>query len=43
MLKAIKNLFAEPEYVEWKEYKKQIDFLDVLHWQQSVRKRNLHL
>ncbi len=40
MLRAIKNMFREQPYLEWQDYKKRIDFLDVFHWQQRVRKRN---
>ena len=28
-------------YMEWDDYKKKIDFLDVFWWQQGVRRRNL--
>ena len=41
MLKTIKNHFKEPEYVEWQEYKKRMDFLELMQWQQSVRNRNV--
>jgi hypothetical protein len=34
-------LFNKTKYMEWDDYKKKIDFLDVFWWQQSVRKKNL--
>ena len=29
------------KYLEWEDYKTKIDFLDIFHWQQSVRKENI--
>lgn len=39
MLKLFKK---KKDYMQWNEYKKRIDFLGLFHWQQSVRKRNVH-
>jgi hypothetical protein len=33
--------FNKTSYIEWNDYKKKIDILDLFWWQQSVRKRNL--
>lgn len=29
------------QFQDWDKYKAKIDFLDVFHWQQSVRRENL--
>ncbi len=30
-------------YMEWGEYKRKVDFIDLFYWQQSVRKENLRI
>tara|TARA_R100000789_G_C2916496_1_gene124958 strand:+ start:256 stop:462 length:207 start_codon:yes stop_codon:yes gene_type:complete len=35
------NRIFNPTYLSWQKYKNKIDFLEVLNWQQDVRKRNL--
>jgi len=34
-------MFFKKNYLEWKEYKSHIDFIDIFFWQQSVRRANL--
>jgi len=34
-------IFRKTEFMEWKAYKNKIDFLDLFHFQQSVRRSNL--
>lgn len=33
--------FKKTTYLEWDNYKKKVDFLDLFYWQQSVRKKNV--
>lgn len=28
-------------FLEWKDYKEKVDFLDIFYWQQKVRKENI--
>jgi hypothetical protein len=34
-------LFFKKNFIEWKDYKKKIDFIENFYWQQSVRKESL--
>jgi len=34
-------MFFRKKYMEWKEYKSNIDFLDIYNWQQKVRRDNI--
>ncbi|HJO01711.1 MAG: hypothetical protein QF655_00370 [Candidatus Woesearchaeota archaeon] len=34
------NIFKR-NFMEWKDYKKKIDFLENFYWQQSVRKQSI--
>jgi len=44
MLKRLRRLLGiKSKFVEWDTYKRHIDFLDMLHWQQSVRKHNVEI
>lgn len=33
--------WKKTKYMEWKDYKAKIDFLDIFWWQQSVRRKNI--
>ena len=40
MINWIKSLF-QPEYLEWKDYKEKITFIEDFHFQQKVRNDNI--
>lgn len=40
-IKSLFQLFQKDRFMNWDDYTKKITFLDVFHWQQSVRKQNI--
>ncbi len=43
MIEKIKTLFSkkEVEYIDYDEYKAKLEWLDMFHFQQGVRKNNM--
>jgi hypothetical protein len=35
------SFLKKRNYVDWPDYKERIDFLELFHWQQAVRKENI--
>ncbi len=33
--------FFKKNFIEWKDYKSRIDFIEDFYWQQSVRKESI--
>ncbi len=40
MMKTIKRLFSK-RYMSWNEYSERVKFLNMFHWQQSVRRESI--
>lgn len=33
--------FFRTDYMEWKDYKERVDFIDLFLWQQAVRRESI--
>jgi hypothetical protein len=41
MISTIKNLFTQPNYVNWDDYSSHIKEIDDLLWRQNVRRKSV--